>query len=45
MERIRSSAFTGDPMLAVLMISNPGFEVSKIKESRAMRQDFPLWGD
>ena len=44
MERIRSSAFTGDPMLAVPMISNPGFEVSKIKESRALRQDFPLWG-
>jgi acetyl-CoA decarbonylase/synthase complex subunit delta len=45
MERIRSSAFTGDPMLAVPMIVNPGFEVSKIKESRALRQDFPLWGD
>ena len=44
MERIRTSAFTGDPMLAVPMISNPGFEVSKIKESRALRQDFPLWG-
>ena len=40
MERIRSSAFTGDPMLAVPMISNPGYEVSKIKESRALRQDF-----
>ncbi len=45
MERIRSSAFTGDPMLAMPMIVNPGFEVSKIKESRALRQDFPLWGD
>jgi acetyl-CoA synthase len=44
MERIRTSAFTGDPMLAMPMISNPGFEVSKIKESRALRQDFPLWG-
>jgi acetyl-CoA synthase len=44
MERIRSSAFTGDPMLAMPMISNPGYEVSKIKESRALRQDFPLWG-
>jgi acetyl-CoA decarbonylase/synthase complex subunit delta len=45
MERIRTSAFTGDPMLAMPMISNPGFEVAKIKESRALRQDFPLWGD
>jgi acetyl-CoA decarbonylase/synthase complex subunit delta len=45
MERIRSSAFTGDPMLAMPMIVNPGFEVAKIKESRALRQDFPLWGD
>jgi acetyl-CoA synthase len=45
MERIRSSAFTGDPMLAMPMIVNPGFEVSKVKESRALRQDFPLWGD
>jgi len=45
MERIRTSAFTGDPMLAMPMIVNPGFEVSKIKESRALRQDFPLWGD
>jgi acetyl-CoA decarbonylase/synthase complex subunit delta len=44
MERIRSSAFTGDPMLAVPMMVNPGFEVSKVKESRAPRKDFPLWG-
>jgi acetyl-CoA synthase len=44
MERIRTSAFTGDPMLAMPMIVNPGFEVSKVKESRAPRKDFPLWG-
>jgi acetyl-CoA decarbonylase/synthase complex subunit delta len=44
MERIRASAFTGDPMLAMPMIVNPGFEVSKVKESRAPRKDFPLWG-
>jgi acetyl-CoA synthase len=44
MERIRSSAFTGDPMLAMPMIVNPGFEVSKVKESRAPRKDYPLWG-
>ena len=44
MERIRSSAFTGDPMLAMPMIVNTGFEVSKVKESRAPRKDYPLWG-
>jgi acetyl-CoA synthase len=44
MERIRTSVFTGDAMLAMPMIVNPGFEVSKIKESRAPRKDFPLWG-
>ena len=44
MERIRTSAFTGDPMLAMPIIVNPGFEVSKVKESRAPRKDFPLWG-
>jgi acetyl-CoA synthase len=44
MERIRTSAFTGDAMLAMPMIVNPGFEVSKVKESRAPRKDFPLWG-
>jgi acetyl-CoA decarbonylase/synthase complex subunit delta len=44
MERIRTSAFTGDPMLAMPMIVNPGFEIAKTKESRAPRKDFPLWG-
>ena len=31
-------------MLAMPMMVNPGFEVAKIKESRAPRKDFPLWG-
>jgi acetyl-CoA decarbonylase/synthase complex subunit delta len=44
MERIRTSAFTGDPMLAMPMIVNPGFEVAKTKESRAPQSAFPLWG-
>jgi acetyl-CoA synthase len=44
MERIRTSAFTGDPMLASPMIVNPGFEVAKTKESRAPQSAFPLWG-
>jgi acetyl-CoA decarbonylase/synthase complex subunit delta len=44
MERIRTAAFTGDAMLAMPLLVNPGFEVAKIKESRAPRKDFPLWG-
>jgi acetyl-CoA decarbonylase/synthase complex subunit delta len=44
MERIRTSAFVGDPMLAMPMISMPGYEVARTKESRAPRADFPLWG-
>jgi acetyl-CoA decarbonylase/synthase complex subunit delta len=44
MERIRTSAFTGDPMLAMPMLSMPGYEVYRTKESRAARSDFPLWG-
>ena len=44
MERIRTAAFTGDPMLAMPMIITPGFEVARTKESRALRADFPLWG-
>jgi acetyl-CoA decarbonylase/synthase complex subunit delta len=45
MERIRTSAFTGDPMLAMPAMVGTGFEIAKIKESRAARKDFPLWGD
>jgi acetyl-CoA synthase len=44
MERIRTSAFTGDPMLAMPMIVTPGWEVARTKESRAPKRDFPLWG-
>ena len=44
MERIRTSAFTGDPMLAMPMISTPGWEVARTKEARAPKRDFPLWG-
>jgi acetyl-CoA decarbonylase/synthase, CODH/ACS complex subunit delta len=44
MERIRTSAFTGDPMLAMPMLVNPGWEVARTKESRAPKGDFPLWG-
>ncbi|MEN6605803.1 MAG: acetyl-CoA decarbonylase/synthase complex subunit delta, partial [Bryobacteraceae bacterium] len=44
MERIRTSAFTGDPMLAMPLLVNPGFEVARTKESRAPQSAFPLWG-
>jgi acetyl-CoA synthase len=44
MERIRTSAFTGDPMLAMPMLGTPGYEVAKTKESRAPQSAFPLWG-
>jgi acetyl-CoA synthase len=44
MERIRTSALAGDAMLAMPMIVTPGFEVARIKESRAPRKDFPSWG-
>jgi acetyl-CoA synthase len=44
MERIRTSAFTGDSMLAFPMLATPGYEVSRTKESRASHDAFPLWG-
>jgi acetyl-CoA decarbonylase/synthase complex subunit delta len=44
MERIRSAAFTGDPMLAMPIIATPGYEVAKIKETKAPASQFPLWG-
>jgi len=44
MERIRTSAFSGDAMLAMPMISTPGWEVARTKEARAPKRDFPLWG-
>jgi len=44
MERIRTSAFTGDAMLALPMLATPGYEVIRTKESRASHDAFPLWG-
>ena len=44
MERIRTAAFTGDPMLASPMVCTPGYEVAKTKESKAPEVAFPLWG-
>jgi acetyl-CoA synthase len=44
MERIRTGALTGDAMLAFPMMGTPGFEVARIKESKAPRSAFPRWG-
>jgi acetyl-CoA decarbonylase/synthase complex subunit delta len=44
MERIRTSALLGDSMLAMPMLGTPGYEVARIKESKAPRSAFPLWG-
>jgi acetyl-CoA synthase len=44
MERIRTGAFTGDSMLAFPMLGTPGFEIARIKESKAPQSAFPLWG-
>jgi CO dehydrogenase/CO-methylating acetyl-CoA synthase complex beta subunit/CO dehydrogenase/acetyl-CoA synthase delta subunit len=44
MERIRTTALLGDAMLAMPILGTPGFEVAKIKESKASESAFPLWG-
>jgi acetyl-CoA decarbonylase/synthase complex subunit delta len=44
MERIRTSAFSGDAMLAMPMLVTPGYEVARTKESKAPFSAFPLWG-
>ena len=44
MERVRTSAFTGDGMLGDADYGHPGYEVAKIKESKAPMSEFPLWG-
>jgi acetyl-CoA decarbonylase/synthase complex subunit delta len=45
MERIRIDGLAGDAMLAFPMIVNPGFESSKVKESRVSEEEYPDWGD
>jgi acetyl-CoA synthase len=45
MERIRMTALNGDKMLAGPMIVTPGQECVKIKELKAVEQEFPTWGD
>jgi len=45
MERIRVEGLGGDGMLAFPMLVNPGYESSRVKESRAPLDDYPDWGD
>jgi acetyl-CoA decarbonylase/synthase complex subunit delta len=44
MERIRTAALSGDGMLAMPILSTPGYEVAKTKESKAPQSAFKLWG-
>jgi acetyl-CoA synthase len=44
MERIRTAALGGDPMLAMPILATPGFEVWRTKESKAPVSAFPQWG-
>lgn len=45
MERIRLSGLGGDEMLSGPMIVSPGQECAKIKELKALEENFPAWGD
>jgi acetyl-CoA decarbonylase/synthase complex subunit delta len=45
MERIRNDSLAGDRMLAFPMLTTPGFECAKVKESRASAEEYPEWGD
>jgi acetyl-CoA decarbonylase/synthase complex subunit delta len=45
MERIRTDGLAGDKMLAFPMLINPGYECSKVKESKVSEEEYPDWGD
>lgn len=45
MERIRIDGLGGDSMLAFPMIINPGYESSRVKETRVTEELYPDWGD
>ena len=45
MERIRIDGLAGDKMLDFPMLANPGYESFRIKETRALEEDYPDWGD
>jgi acetyl-CoA decarbonylase/synthase complex subunit delta len=44
MERIRTDGLSGDDMLRMPMMINPGYECSLCKESWALQTDNPEWG-
>jgi acetyl-CoA decarbonylase/synthase complex subunit delta len=45
MERIRNEALAGDRMLSFPMLATPGYECSRVKESRVSQSEYPSWGD
>jgi acetyl-CoA decarbonylase/synthase complex subunit delta len=45
MERIRNEALAGDKMLAFPMLTTPGYETFRVKESRAPEDAYPDWGN
>jgi len=45
MERIRNDGLAGDKMLASPMLVTPGYESCRVKECRALEEDYPEWGD
>lgn len=45
MERIRIDGLSGDRMLSLPMLVNPGYETSLVKESRTLTEDNPDWGE
>jgi acetyl-CoA decarbonylase/synthase complex subunit delta len=45
MERIRIDGLSGDKMLAFPMLINPGYEVSRVRESHFMKESYPEWGE
>jgi len=45
MERIRNEALAGDAMLAFPMLTTPGYETFRVKESRTPEEAYPDWGN
>ncbi|MDP8213806.1 MAG: acetyl-CoA decarbonylase/synthase complex subunit delta [Candidatus Euphemobacter frigidus] len=45
MERIRLAALDGDRMMAMPIICDVGFDSWRTKEAKALKEQFPGWGD
>lgn len=45
MERIVNEGLAGDKMLAFPMMITPGYETTKVKETRVIESESPDWGD